>query len=51
MAECLEQASQWYKMYCHDLEVMSSNWLGLFWIERVVLLSQVVIEQKVQIWI
>ena len=25
MAEWLEQASQWYGMYCHDLEVMSSN--------------------------
>ena len=25
MAECLEQASQWREMYCHDLEVMSSN--------------------------
>ena len=21
----LEQASQWHEMYCHDLEVMSSN--------------------------
>ena len=20
-----EQVSQWYEMYCHDLEVMSSN--------------------------
>ena len=25
MAEWLEQAPQWYKMYCHDLEVTSSN--------------------------
>ena len=25
MAEWLEQASQWHEMYCHDLEVMSSN--------------------------
>ena len=25
MAEWLEQASQWQEMYCHDLEVMSSN--------------------------
>ena len=30
MAEWLEQASQWHKMYCHDLEAMSSN---LGWIE------------------
>ena len=25
MAEWLEQVSQWHGMYCHDLEVMSSN--------------------------
>ena len=25
MAKWLEQASQWHEMYCHDLEVMSSN--------------------------
>ena len=25
MVEWLEQASQWHEMYCHDLEVMSSN--------------------------
>ena len=25
MAKWLEQASLWYEMYCHDLEVMSSN--------------------------
>ena len=25
MAKWLEQASQWYEMYCHDLEVISSN--------------------------
>ena len=25
MAEWLPQASQWHEMYCHDLEVMSSN--------------------------
>ena len=25
MAEWLEQASQWHEMYCHNLEVMSSN--------------------------
>ena len=25
MAEWSEQASQWHEMYCHDLEVMSSN--------------------------
>ena len=25
MAEWLEQTSQWHEMYCHDLEVMSSN--------------------------
>ena len=25
MTEWLEQASQWHEMYCHDLEVMSSN--------------------------
>ena len=25
MAEWLEQASQWHEVYCHDLEVMSSN--------------------------
>ena len=25
MAEWLEQASRWHEMYCHDLEVMSSN--------------------------
>ena len=25
MAEWLEQAFQWHEMYCHDLEVMSSN--------------------------
>ena len=25
MAKCLEQASQWHEMYCHDQEVMSSN--------------------------
>ena len=31
MAEWLEQASQWYEMSCHDLEVMSSNpgWVEL----------------------
>ena len=25
MAEWLAQASQWHEMYCHDLDVMSSN--------------------------
>ena len=25
MAEWLEHAFQWHKMYCHDLEVMSFN--------------------------
>ena len=25
MAKWLEQASQWHEIYCHDLEVMSSN--------------------------
>ena len=25
MAEWLEQSSQWYEVYCHDLEVMSLN--------------------------
>ena len=25
VAKCLEQASQRHEMYCHDLEVMSSN--------------------------
>ena len=25
VAKWLEQASQWHEMYCHDLEVMSSN--------------------------
>ena len=25
MAEWLEQASQWHKMHCHDLEAISSN--------------------------
>ena len=25
MAKWLKQASQWHEMYCHDLEVMSSN--------------------------
>ena len=25
MAEWLEQASQWHGMYCHNLEIMSSN--------------------------
>ena len=25
MAKSLEQASQWHEMYCHGLEVMSSN--------------------------
>ena len=25
MAKWLEQASQWQEMYCHDLEIMSSN--------------------------
>ena len=25
MAKWLEQASQWQGMYCHDLEVMTSN--------------------------
>ena len=25
MAKCLEQASQWHEMYCHDLEFISSN--------------------------
>ena len=25
MAEWLEQASQWHGMFCHDLELMSSN--------------------------
>ena len=31
VAEWLEQASQWYEMCCHDLEVMSSNpsWVEL----------------------
>ena len=29
MAKWLEQASQWHEMYCHDLEVMSSNPDGL----------------------
>ena len=24
-ARWLEQASQWHEMYCHDLEIMSSN--------------------------
>ena len=33
MAECLEQVSKWHEMYCHDLEVMSSNrgWAGWTW--------------------
>ena len=26
--ESLEQAFQWHEMYCHDLEVMSSNSSG-----------------------
>ena len=30
MAEWLEQASQWYKEYCHNLEVIGSN---LSWVE------------------
>ena len=42
MAEWLEQASQWPEMYCHDLEVMSSNpsqvKLGVFDLGCVVLL-------------
>ena len=25
MTEWLEQASHWHELYCHDLEVMSSN--------------------------
>ena len=25
MSEWLEQASEWHEMYCHDLEIMSSN--------------------------
>ena len=25
MVKWLEQASQWHEVYCHDLEVMSSN--------------------------
>ena len=25
MAEWLEQASQWHEVYCHDVQVMSSN--------------------------
>ena len=25
MAKWLEEASQWHEVYCHDLEVMSSN--------------------------
>ena len=25
VAEWLKQASQWHKIYCHDLEVMSSS--------------------------
>ena len=31
MAEWLEQTSQWYEIYCHDLEVMSSHpgWVEL----------------------
>ena len=31
MAKWVEQASQWHEMYCHDLEVMSSNpsWVKL----------------------
>ena len=31
MAKWLNQASQWHEMYCHDLEVMSSNpvWIEL----------------------
>ena len=31
MDEWLEQASQWHGMYCHDLQVMSSNpgWVEL----------------------
>ena len=31
MAKWLKQASQWHKMYTHDLEVMSSNpgWVEL----------------------
>ena len=38
MAKWLEQASQRHEMYCHDLEVMSSNpgWVEL---EVLVLLS------------
>ena len=31
MEKWLEQESQWYEMYCHDWEVMSSNpsWIEL----------------------
>ena len=31
MAEWLEQTSQWHEMYCHDLDVMSSD---PSWVER-----------------
>ena len=38
MASWLEQASQWHEMYCHDLEVMSSN---PGWVELCVLSTSV----------
>ena len=41
MAEWLEQASQQHEMYCHDLEVMRSNF------GYVVLQSKVILQRKI----
>ena len=53
MAYWLEKASQWHEVYCHDLEVFSSNpdWdkLGSN-LGCVVLLFQVVLELNINSW-
>ena len=48
MAEWIEQASQWHELYCHDLEVMSSN-PGRLNLGRLVLLSSVVLEPNISL--
>ena len=51
MTKWLEQASQWYELYCHDLKVMSLNpgrvELG---VRGMVLLSYVALEPKIPLY-
>ena len=50
MAKWLKQASQYYEMYCHDLEFMSLNPTQVE-LGCIVLLPKVVLEPKLYIYI